>query len=232
MKRGVFVTGTDTGVGKTLVGVTLVRALVARGMRVGVMKPCETGVGEEGPLDAIALRAAAGDRQPLDEVCPVALPLPAAPAVAAHAVGRTLHPEDWCRRAGDLAQTHDFVLVEGAGGLLVPIAPGWCMADLAQHAGLPLLVVARARLGTINHVLLTLEAARARGLVLAGVVLSHGDGPLSDADEENLDWLRRELGDRCAGEIPPLAAGDEAPAASLDVARILAHALRTTPMRD
>ena len=171
------------------------------------MKPIETGVGQAGPLDALALRAAAGDVDPLDDVCPQRFALPAAPTVAAAAEGRRV--ELWAvRRAFErLSARHDCVIVEGAGGLLVPVAEQQCMADLARDLDLPLIVVARAALGTINHTLLTLEAAVARGLSVAGVVISHASGPLSPADAANLEALRRALDSALLGEIPPLAPG-------------------------
>lgn len=205
--RGVFVSGTDTGVGKTVVACALVRALRARGVRVGAMKPLETGVGPEGPLDAIALRAATGDIDPLEDVCPESLPLAAAPSVAARHAGRRLDLERIVRVHDALRARHDWVVVEGAGGLLVPITDNLDMAGLAKRLELPILLVARAALGTWNHTLLSLEAIAARGLRLVGVVLSHAGGVLSDADAENLAGLRHRLGPRLVGEIPPLAPG-------------------------
>jgi len=207
--RGYFVTGTDTGVGKTVVACALVRALRAAGRDVGVMKPAETGVGPDGPLDAQALRAAAGASDPLEEICPVQLALPAAPSVAAEDEGAGVDLARIRKALDGLAARHDTMVVEGAGGLLVPLAPGFTMADLATELGLPMLLVARAALGTINHTLLSLEAIEARGLALAGVVVSHATGPLSDADAKNLGALREALGPRLLGEIPPLAPGAE-----------------------
>jgi dethiobiotin synthetase len=203
VRAGLFVTGTDTGVGKTVVACALVRALRARGIDAGAMKPIETGVGAAGPADAIALRLAAGERDSLADVCPVSLELAAAPA-AAGAVDLAAIDAAWAR----LRARHDVVVVEGAGGLLVPIDAELSMADLARRMALPLLVVARAALGTINHTRLTLEAARARGLAVAGVVIGHANGPLPRADLANLELLRRELGAALVGEIPPLAAGE------------------------
>ena len=205
--RGFFVTGTDTGVGKTVVACALLRALRARGIDAGGMKPIETGVGSDGPLDAIALRAAAGGKDTLDSVCPQRFALPAAPTVAAAAEGRCVDLDAVRRAFAKLAARHSFLVVEGAGGLLAPAAKAASMADLAAELGLPLLVVARASLGTINHTRLTLEAADARGLPVAGVVISHGAAPLSAADRENFASLRAELGTRLVGEIPPLAPG-------------------------
>jgi dethiobiotin synthetase len=202
---GLFVTGTDTGVGKTVVSCALARALRAGGFDVGVMKPCETGVTAAGPLDALALRAAAGADDPLEDVCPLAFALPAAPAVAARAEARTVDLGIVRKAAARLRACHDVLLVEGAGGALVPLAPGVAMADLALELALPVLVVARGALGTINHTLLTLEALASRGIALAGVVLSHGASALSAPDAANLAWLREALGPRLLGELPPLA---------------------------
>jgi dethiobiotin synthetase len=212
---GLFVTGTDTGVGKTLVACALARALRARGVDVGVLKPAETGVGPGGPLDALALRAAAGADDPLEDVCPEPRALPAAPAVAGEADGRPVDLERLRSAFARLRARHELLLVEGAGGLLVPLAGSFSMADLAAELRLPLLVVARGALGTVNHTLLTLEAAAARGLLVAGVVVSSGPVPLSPADAANLGALRRALGARLLAELPPLADPARADAAGL-----------------
>jgi len=222
-RRGCFVTGTDTGVGKTVVGQALVRALRARGVDVGVLKPIETGVGAAGPLDAMALRDAAGVSDSLDDVCPQRFALPAAPTVAAEAEGRRVDLRAVDRAFTRIAECHAFIVVEGAGGLLVPVAEGVSMGDLAARLSLPVIVVARAALGTINHTLLTLEAAAARGLDVLGVVISHADGALSPPDRANLGALRGALGARVIGEIPPLEAGAEPPLDAIDVGALLAR---------
>jgi len=219
--RGFFVTGTDTGVGKTVVACALVRGLRARGVDVGAMKPIETGVQDEGPRDALALREAAGGGDALDAVCPQRFALPAAPTVAAAAEGRRVELDAVRRAFAALAARHDCLVVEGAGGLLVPAAEGVSMADLAGELGLPLVVVARASLGTINHTRLTLEAAAARRLALAGVVISHGSAPLTAAERENLAALRAELGSRLVGEIPTLAPGELPDPRCLDLDALL-----------
>jgi dethiobiotin synthetase len=213
---GLFVTGTDTGVGKTVVSCALVRALRERGVDAGAMKPIETGVGPEGPLDAIALRDAAGASDPLEDVCPQRFALPAAPNVAAKAESRRVDLNAIRSALARIAKRRDLVVVEGAGGLLVPIRDGVTMADLAQDMGLPLLIVARASLGTINHTLLTLEAAAGHGLPVVGVVISHAGGELSAADTANLSALRAELGKRLVGEIPPLEPNAGVPADAID----------------
>ena len=221
---GCFVTGTDTGVGKTRVACLLAAELRSRGLDVGVMKPIETGVGPEGPADALALRAAAGAADPLEEICPQRFALPAAPSAAAAAEGRSVELEAIRTAFERVGARHEWLLVEGAGGLLVPIAPGVTMAALAGLLALPLLVVARARLGTFNHTCLTLEAARARGLALAGVVVSHAEPALPDAERRNLDALRAELGELWLGEVPFLLPDAAAPPGAIDVERLLRRA--------
>jgi dethiobiotin synthetase len=194
---GVFVTGTDTGCGKTTVAVALCRAARAAGLAVRVLKPVETGCEERDgrlhPADAVALALAAGDDSPLERLCPYRLRLPAAPQVAASCEGIEIDPERIEKALAEAARGADLVVVEGAGGLRVPIRQGLDMAGLAARLGLPLLVVARARLGTINHTLLTLDAAATRGLRVAGVVINHTEPELPAGDRRNLELLRAQL---------------------------------------
>jgi dethiobiotin synthetase len=218
------VTGTETGAGKSVVACALAAALRARGLDVGAMKPIETGVGRGGPLDALALRRAAGAGDPLDDVCPQRFALPAAPTVAAEREGRRVDLRAVERAFRRLAARHELIVVEGAGGLLAPAATGATMADLAARLGLPLLLVTRAALGTINHTRLALEAAERRGLRVAGVVVSHGPRRIPRADALNLAALRAELGPRLVGEVRPLRRGQAPPAGALEVDRLLARA--------
>lgn len=178
--RGVFVTGTDTGVGKTAVAGALAAALAARGVPVGVMKPVETGLApsarDAGRGDGAFLRACAGVADPPSLVTPLCYEAPLAPAVASRLEGRANNPAadlaslDAAHR--ELAARHPFLVVEGAGGLAVPLAGAFTMADLARRLGLPLLVVARPGLGTINHTVLTVAYARQKGVPVVGVVLN------------------------------------------------------------
>lgn len=227
--RGVFVTGTDTDVGKTFVSCALARGLREAGIDVGVMKPAETGVPTEGPLDARALIAAAGVEDPIELVCPLQFEMPAAPQASALVEGRTARLEPILSAFDTLASRHELVLAEGAGGLLVPFDDKTTMADLAIRLDLPLLIVARASLGTINHTLLTLEACAARDLDVLGVVISHGTGELSHADAENLKLLKGSLGDRLIGEVMPVKDGGRASAkwAGLDAVLERREANRT-----
>jgi len=177
--RGFFVTGTDTGVGKTAVTAALCVLLGRAGLRVAPVKPVQTGVapGEPGDLE-VCLAAAGLNPGPelLRRMNPYRFRLPASPHLSAGQEKQCVDPElilDSCR---ELAVEHDCLLVESAGGLLVPLTREYSTLDLAVALGLPLIVVARAILGTLNHTLLTLRAARAAGLSLAAVVLNR---PLS-----------------------------------------------------
>jgi len=166
--KAVFVTGTDTGVGKTFVAAGLAAALRKRGIDVGVMKPVATG--RSG--DARALIKASGSRDPLDLINPIHLKAPLSPHLAAKLEGKRVDVHVIERAFKTLVARHEVVIVEGAGGLLVPLRDKFTMADLAKRLRLPIVIVARDSLGTINHTSLTIEAARARGLKVLGVVVN------------------------------------------------------------
>jgi dethiobiotin synthetase len=163
-----FITGTDTNAGKTFVTALLTRALRARGFETIALKPLCSG--ERGDVEI--LQAASDHRLSLDETNPVWLREPAAPLVAARLENRTLSLDplvDWFR---NLSHKHQSLLVEGAGGWLVPITPTETIADFAARLSLPVVVVVANRLGCINHTLLTLESIRARGLHCPGIILN------------------------------------------------------------
>ncbi len=169
--RGVFVTGTDTEVGKSVVAAAICAVLAARGERVAAFKPVVTGLDEEpGEFgrDHELLASVATAGQTPDEVAPCRFGPPVSPHLAAELAGTTLEP----RELVAAARAHELVVCEGVGGLLVPITPGYLVRDLAVDLGLPVVVAARPGLGTINHTLLTIEAARAGGLGVAGVVMT------------------------------------------------------------
>jgi dethiobiotin synthetase len=192
--RGLFVTGTDTGCGKTFVTAALARLLRRQGRAVCVCKPVATGAEwRDGRLiaDDTLLLAEAGERADLDAVTPWAFAEPAAPPVAARAAGTVLHLDEIVAAVRRRAAGAEVLLVEGVGGLLCPLTDEATVADLAAALGLPLLIVARRSLGTLNHTLLTLEAARGRGLRVAGVVVSETAPPAGLAERTNVDELRR-----------------------------------------
>jgi dethiobiotin synthetase len=169
---GVFVTGTDTGVGKTVAAAAIGLAARSRGRDAIPLKPAQTGWDGAITGDAEFVQAALGTEEPADAVCPYRLRAPLAPAVAATLEGVRLDPRRVRERYEDLRGRHDLVVVEGAGGLLVPFSEGVDMAGLAALLDLPLVIVARPGLGTLNHTLLTLEAAHRRGHTVLGVILA------------------------------------------------------------
>lgn len=172
--RGLFVTGTDTGVGKTLAAAALARFLAGRGVRTGVMKPVESGVADPDGLgdDGRLLCWAAGVEAQASLVSPYRFAEALAPSLAAELQGTTVDPDRLTGAARQLAEQCDFLIVEGAGGLLAPLARHLLVADLACRLGFPALIVCRAGLGTLNHTLLTLEAARKRKLPVAGLLIN------------------------------------------------------------
>ena len=200
--RGLFVTATDTGVGKTAVACGLVAGWRARGLDVAAMKPAQSGVGDGEPSDAALLAAAAGGGDPPELVCPYSFAAPLAPGVAARLAGVEISLARILAAARALAARHEALVVEGAGGLLVPLGPRETYADLAVALGLPVLVVARAGLGTVNHAALTIEALRARGLALAGVVLNRAAPGGDPSEPHNAAEIERLTGARVLASLP------------------------------
>lgn len=174
--NGLFITGTDTGVGKTVVAAGLVRLFRNRGIRCVAVKPVETGCrlkdGMLHPEDGTVLVDASEGDISLDECVPLRFSLPASPARAAAMEGARLHVDDLVEHVRTLAESVDLIAVEGAGGLMVPIEQGLMMIDLMERLAYPVMLVARTRLGTVNHTLLSVEALQRRGIEIAGIVLS------------------------------------------------------------
>ncbi len=170
--RGIFVTGTGTGVGKTVVAAVIARGLADAGTRVAVFKPAASGLEEPGEADHALLRRAADSAQSDAEIAPYRYGPPASPHLAAELAGEVIDPVRLLRTARAAAASADRLVCEGVGGLLVPLCPRYLVRDLATDLGLPLAIAAPPGLGTINHTLLTIEAARAVGLKVAGVVLT------------------------------------------------------------
>jgi dethiobiotin synthetase len=192
--RGLFITGTDTGVGKTQVAAVLAVALRSRGLRVGVMKPVETGCPVEQdrlmPQDSLFLRQISGCRASQELVTPYTFFEPLAPAVAARHEGREVDLAHLVHCYETLANEHDVVLVEGAGGLLVPLTQQESFLDLAASLDLPLLVVARNILGTINHAALTVVVASQRCRVLGIVLNTLSSAAEDESQASNVESLR------------------------------------------
>lgn len=184
-----FVTGTGTEVGKTVVAASIARALADEGKRVGVFKPAVTGLDEEGEPDHVRLRKAAGSSQADDEVAPYRYGPPMSPHLAAALAGEEISRERLLKAARAAAANADALVCEGVGGLLVPLAPDYLVRDFALDLGLPLVVVASPGLGTINHTLLTLEAARSAGLEVAKVVLTPWPDEPSPIESSNRETI-------------------------------------------
>ncbi len=199
-----FVTGTDTGVGKTFVACGLAHALRAAGRTVTVMKPVETGVETE-PDDAVRLRAAAGDPAPLDVVCPWRFRAPLAPSEAARAEGAAIDVDDLVARVAARARTADVLLVEGAGGLMVPIRDRITWLDVLRRTGLTMLVVAANRLGVVNHVALTSRVATDAGIAVRGFVLSYPTPSRDASSDRNAKTISDLTALPCLADVPHAA---------------------------
>ena len=212
--RGLFVTGTDTGVGKTRVAVALIHALRARGLRVAAMKPVSAGnaPGELNEDVTALLQAANVDADPRD-VNPYAFAEPIAPHIAAAQAGVRIELGVIAAAYSRLAAAADVVVVEGAGGWRVPLNERDDMADLAQRLGLPIVLVVGMRLGCLSHALLTAESIASRPLPWAGWVANHVD-PAMACQAENVAALHARLPGPCLGVQPFLSDG-QASGASL-----------------
>jgi dethiobiotin synthetase len=189
MNHNVFITGTDTGVGKTHVTAALLAELRGRGVRAAAFKPIACGAG--GRNDARIYARLMNREQPLNVINPVWLRHPLAPSVAANMERRRIDLRLVRASYQRLASEYSVVLVEGAGGLLVPIKRNYYVADLARELGLPLLVVARLGLGTINHSLLTVLQAQAMGLKVKGIILNDTTGRRGLAEKTNVAEVPR-----------------------------------------
>jgi dethiobiotin synthetase len=219
--RGVFVTGTGTEVGKTVVAAVIARSHATARERVAVFKPAVTGLSERtsnstsqsrrrsSPRqhtrepDHALLRRAAGSAQSDDEIAPYRYDPPVSPHLGAELAGEHIDPARLLAAARAAADEADFLVCEGVGGLLVPLTLGYLVRDLARDLGLPLVVAALPGLGTINHTLLTIEAARAVGLDVAGVVLTPWPAEPGAVESSNREALER-LGSARVQTLPPL----------------------------
>lgn len=201
---GIFITGTDTGVGKTTVAAGLAGALKHRGYSVGVMKPVQSGAGVKNnrlySQDAEILIAAAGSNDDEALVCPYLFREPFAPCVAAEMEGKTIDIEVIKNSYKELERRHDIVIVEGAGGIAVPIKGSFLVSDLILHLNLPAIIVSRAGLGTINHTFLTAEYAKARRIPVIGVIVNDYRGGI--VEQTNPEMIAKLTGVQILGIIP------------------------------
>jgi dethiobiotin synthetase len=207
--RGVFVTGTGTEVGKSVVAAAVCAALAGRGERVAAFKPAVTGLDESArswPPDHELLAGAASAGQSPADVAPHRYGPPLSPHFAAELAGETIEPAALVEAARAAGARADAVVCEGIGGLLVPITPGYVVRDFAVDLGLPVVIAARTGLGTINHTLLTVEAARAAGLRVAGIVMTPWPTGPAPIQTSNRDAIER-LGSVPVSGLPPTDPG-------------------------
>ena len=217
--RGLFVTATDTEIGKTVVASAMAATLAARGERVAVFKPVVTGLDEinGSPPDHELLRASAHSEQRLDEIAPYRFGPAVSPHLAAQLAGVTIDRTRLLDAAAHAADGADALIAEGVGGLTVPLCDDYLVRDLARDLGFPVVIVARPELGTINHTLLTLESARAAGLEVAAVVLTKWPDEPSEMQLSNRDTIAS-LGSVAVATLGPVYTGPPiSPAGELPV---------------
>lgn len=209
MAKGFFITGTDTGVGKTIVAGAVIKALNSLGLSTGAMKPVETGCRREGsvlvPTDGLFLRHIAGLDEPITSVTPCCFESPLAPIAAAEIEATDVSVKEIEKAFFVMAAKYDAVVVEGIGGLMVPLREDYYVAELAADLGLPLIIVTRPGLGTINQTMLTLNHALRAGLKVAGIVINYSSPPENSlAEKTNAGVLSRTASVPLLGTFPYL----------------------------
>lgn len=188
MSKGFFIAGTDTGVGKTIMAGAMIKALSFLGHRVGAMKPVESGCGREGgllvPFDGMFLKQTAHMDEPVTLVTPRCFESPLAPLAASEIDMKEVDTSEIRRAFNGLSAKYGVMIVEGIGGLMVPVKKDYYVADLAKEFGLPLLLVARPGLGTVNHTMLSIRCALGEGLEVAGVIINYSKPPQESLAEK------------------------------------------------
>lgn len=209
MSKGFFVTGTDTGVGKTIVSAALISALRTNGINACGMKPVETGCkkidGMVVPSDGAFLRKAAGMNDAIRNITPYCFETPAAPFIASGIEGRNVEIALIRKKFQGLQKKYQAVIVEGIGGIMVPLMQNYFVIDLIKELGLPVIVVARPDLGTINHTLLTVNYALKEGARVAGIILNFSSRPKdTPAERTNPSAIRKLCPVQLLGAFPHL----------------------------
>jgi len=207
MGRGIFITGTDTGVGKTFVTAGLIGAFRKMGFTVCPMKPLETGCrikdGSLVPEDALKLIEASNTEESLEIINPYRFRFPLAPAVAAELEGDKIYKKKLFSSYNYLSGKYEIIIVEGAGGIMAPVYKKYLFLDLVEELGIPLIIISRPILGTINHTLLTIEAVRGRGVDVIGVIINYAMRIKKGlAEKTNPDMIERLGGVPVLGIVP------------------------------
>ncbi|MEN2994122.1 MAG: dethiobiotin synthase [Thermodesulfovibrio sp.] len=216
MKAGYFITGTDTAVGKTIVTAAILRSFIKKGLKVGAMKAIETGcINKDGillPSDGMLLRDMAEMNDSLELITPIKLENPLSPLVASRIEEIEIDIDKIFKAFETLKKKYDYILVEGVGGLMVPInkeekkkSAYYFVRDLIKDMGLPVILVIRPTLGTINHTLLTLEALKNKKIPIKGYIINFSEPPKNDIAEKTNPQILKELVDvPCLGILPYL----------------------------
>lgn len=196
MEKGFFITGTDTGVGKTVITVALIKAISMLGQRACGMKPIETGCIKQGdvliPSDGMFIKTIARMQENIRYVTPFCLESPLAPMAASEIDGVSIDCDKILQVFKDLSKLYDVIVVEGIGGLLVPIKKDYFVLDLAKEFGLPVIVVSRPGLGTLNHTMLTVNYAIREGLDVVGIIMNFNHPPKETlAEDTNRDIIKQ-----------------------------------------
>jgi dethiobiotin synthetase len=217
MKHGYFITGTDTEVGKTIVTSAILRSFIKKGLKIGAMKPVETGcINKDGillPADGMFLRDMAEMNESLDLITPIKFENPLSPLVASKIEGIDVDIERIFKSFEALKKKYDYILVEGVGGLMVPLfkeekkktAKFYFVRDLIKEMGLSVIVVTRPTLGTINHTLMTLESLKSKKIQVKGFIINFSEPQKNDLAEKTNPEILKELTDTpCLGVLPYL----------------------------
>jgi len=195
--KGFFITGTDTGVGKTIIAGALIKVLCHLGVKTGAMKPVETGCVREGeillPSDGMFLKQMAQMQEPVTQVSPCCFESPLAPLPASELEKKSVSVIAIKKAFYSLYTNYDAVIVEGIGGLMVPLKTNYFVVDLAKEIGLPLVVVAKPGLGSINHIMLTVNYALKEGLQVAGIIMNYSLPPENSLAEETNPQLLKQI---------------------------------------
>lgn len=195
--KGFFITGTDTGAGKTIIAGAFIKVLCHLGVKTGAMKPVESGCVREGeiliPSDGMFLKQMAQMQEPVTQVSPCCFESPLAPLAASELEKKSVSVTAIKKAFYSLYANYDALIVEGIGGLMVPLKTDYFVVDLAKEMGLPLVVVAKPGLGTINHVMLTVNYALKEGLQVAGIILNYSLPPENSLAEETNPPLLKQI---------------------------------------
>ncbi|MEW6108610.1 MAG: dethiobiotin synthase [Nitrospirota bacterium] len=197
MAKGFFITGTDTGVGKTIIAGAIIKAIQFLGLKACGMKPIESGCGREGdvliPYDGMFLKQAAHMQEPITLVTPCCFESPLAPLSASDIEMKSVNINEIKKAFNKISRQYDAVVIEGIGGLMVPVRKNYFVVELAREFGLPLIVVAKPGLGTINHIMLTVNYALKENLEVAGVIINYSQPPENSLAEKTNPKLLNQI---------------------------------------